>query len=58
MYPDGHKQAATIPVLDVAQRQHGWLPISAMNKAQWFLPILLYRAANMIFIPLRLNNQI
>lgn len=34
MYPEGHKQAATIPVLDLAQRQQGWLPISAMNKAQ------------------------
>lgn len=34
MYPDGHKQAATIPVLDLAQRQHGWLPISVMNKAE------------------------
>lgn len=31
-YPDGHKAAAVIPVLDLAQRQHGWLPISAMNK--------------------------
>uniref|UniRef100_A0A8B9LI02 NADH dehydrogenase [ubiquinone] flavoprotein 2, mitochondrial n=1 Tax=Astyanax mexicanus TaxID=7994 RepID=A0A8B9LI02_ASTMX len=33
-YPQGHKQAATIPVLDLAQRQHGWLPISAMNKVR------------------------
>lgn len=33
MYPVGYKQAATIPVLDVAQRQHGWLPLTAMNKA-------------------------
>ncbi|XP_071498590.1 NADH dehydrogenase [ubiquinone] flavoprotein 2, mitochondrial-like [Diadema antillarum] len=31
-YPDGHKAAAVIPVLDLAQRQHGWTPISAMNK--------------------------
>ena len=30
-YPSGHKAAAVIPVLDLAQRQHGWLPISAMN---------------------------
>ena len=21
-----------MPILDLAQRQHGWLPISAMNK--------------------------
>lgn len=32
-YPKGHENAASIiPVLDLAQRQHGWLPISAMNK--------------------------
>ncbi|XP_067887361.1 NADH dehydrogenase [ubiquinone] flavoprotein 2, mitochondrial isoform X1 [Heterodontus francisci] len=31
-YPEGHKSAAVIPVLDLVQRQHGWLPISAMNK--------------------------
>lgn len=31
-YPDGYKSAAVIPVLDLAQRQHGWLPISAMHK--------------------------
>ena len=31
-YPTAHKAAAVIPVLDLAQRQHGWLPISAMNS--------------------------
>ncbi|XP_033110012.1 NADH dehydrogenase [ubiquinone] flavoprotein 2, mitochondrial-like isoform X1 [Anneissia japonica] len=31
-YPEGHKAAAVIPALDLAQRQHGWLPISAMHK--------------------------
>ena len=31
-YPEAHKAAAVIPVLDLAQRQHGWLPLSAMNK--------------------------
>ncbi|XP_062915150.1 NADH dehydrogenase [ubiquinone] flavoprotein 2, mitochondrial isoform X1 [Mobula hypostoma] len=31
-YPEGHKSAAVIPVLDLAQRQNGWLPLSAMNK--------------------------
>ncbi|XP_020628730.1 NADH dehydrogenase [ubiquinone] flavoprotein 2, mitochondrial-like [Orbicella faveolata] len=30
-YPAGHKAAAVIPILDLAQRQHGWVPISAMN---------------------------
>ncbi len=30
-YPVGHEAAAVIPLLDLAQRQHGWLPISAMH---------------------------
>jgi NADH dehydrogenase (ubiquinone) flavoprotein 2 len=30
-YPEGHERAALIPLLDLAQRQHGWLPISAMH---------------------------
>ncbi len=38
-YPDGHKAAAVIPVLDLAQRQHGWLPISAMNNVAKLLNI-------------------
>uniref|UniRef100_A0A1B6FPB4 NADH dehydrogenase [ubiquinone] flavoprotein 2, mitochondrial n=1 Tax=Cuerna arida TaxID=1464854 RepID=A0A1B6FPB4_9HEMI len=32
IYPEGHKRAAVIPLLDLAQRQHGWLPISAMHS--------------------------
>jgi len=32
IYPEGHKKAAVIPLLDLAQRQAGgWLPISAMH---------------------------
>ncbi|XP_022190595.1 probable NADH dehydrogenase [ubiquinone] flavoprotein 2, mitochondrial [Nilaparvata lugens] len=31
-YPEGHKRGAMIPILDLAQRQHGWLPISAMHE--------------------------
>lgn len=32
IYPEGHERSAMIPLLDLAQRQHGWLPISAMHK--------------------------
>uniref|UniRef100_A0A1Q3FI13 Putative ubiquinone oxidoreductase ndufv2/24 kd subunit n=1 Tax=Culex tarsalis TaxID=7177 RepID=A0A1Q3FI13_CULTA len=32
IYPEGHKRGAMIPLLDLAQRQHGWLPLSAMHK--------------------------
>uniref|UniRef100_A0A914V3N1 NADH dehydrogenase [ubiquinone] flavoprotein 2, mitochondrial n=1 Tax=Plectus sambesii TaxID=2011161 RepID=A0A914V3N1_9BILA len=32
IYPEGYHHAAVMPVLDIAQRQHGWLPISAMHE--------------------------
>ena len=38
-YPEGHKVAAMIPVLDLAQRQHGWLPISVMNTVAKLLGV-------------------
>lgn len=38
-YPEGHKAAALIPVLDLAQRQHRWLPISAMNSVAKLLGV-------------------
>lgn len=31
-YPIGHEAAAVIPVLDLAQRQEGWVSLTAMNK--------------------------
>lgn len=32
IYPEGHRKAAVIPLLDLAQRQVGnWLPITAMH---------------------------
>merc|ERR1719148_475586 len=32
-YPANYKQSGIIPLLDLAQRQHGgWLPVAAMNK--------------------------
>ncbi|KAK6634203.1 NADH dehydrogenase [ubiquinone] flavoprotein 2, mitochondrial [Polyplax serrata] len=38
-YPEGHKRAALLPLLDLAQRQHGWLPISAMHKVAEMLEL-------------------
>ncbi|XP_035706235.1 NADH dehydrogenase [ubiquinone] flavoprotein 2, mitochondrial isoform X2 [Folsomia candida] len=38
-YPEGHERSALIPLLDLAQRQHGWLPISAMHKVAEMLEI-------------------
>lgn len=49
-YPENYKQAAIIPMLDLAQRQAGgWLPLAAMNKVLhdfWyqlltFLPVFI-----------------
>uniref|UniRef100_H2YXU2 NADH dehydrogenase [ubiquinone] flavoprotein 2, mitochondrial n=1 Tax=Ciona savignyi TaxID=51511 RepID=H2YXU2_CIOSA len=47
-YPEGHKVASVMPILDLAQRQHGWLPISAMNKVAELLdvpPMRVYEVA-------------
>ncbi|KAK3917897.1 putative NADH dehydrogenase [ubiquinone] flavoprotein 2, mitochondrial [Frankliniella fusca] len=39
IYPEGHKRAALLPLLDLAQRQHGWLPLSAMHHVADMLEI-------------------
>jgi len=48
-YPEGHQQAAAIPLLDLAQRQHGgWLPLAAMNHVAAVLdmaPMRIYEVA-------------
>lgn len=48
-YPEGHQQAAAIPLLDLAQRQHGgWLPLAAMNHVAEVLdmaPMRIYEVA-------------
>jgi len=38
-YPEGHERSALIPLLDLAQRQHGWLPIAAMHKVADMLKV-------------------
>ncbi|GIY52156.1 NADH dehydrogenase flavoprotein 2, mitochondrial [Caerostris darwini] len=48
IYPEGHEAAAVIPLLDLAQRQFGWLPLSAMNYVADFLkmpPMRVYEVA-------------
>lgn len=48
-YPSNYKQAAIIPLLDLAQRQHGgWLPISAMDRVAKLVdvkPMKVYEVA-------------
>ncbi|KAL5101359.1 hypothetical protein RYX36_005686 [Vicia faba] len=48
-YPSNYKQSAVIPLLDLAQQQHGgWLPVSAMDAVAQVIevaPILVYEVA-------------
>ena len=48
-YPENYKQAAIIPLLDLAQRQAGgWLPLVAMDKVAKVVgvqPIKVYEVA-------------
>ena len=47
-YPAGRQQSAVLPLLDLAQRQHGWLPRAAMDFVAARLqmaPIRVYEVA-------------
>ncbi|ETW03295.1 hypothetical protein H310_04798 [Aphanomyces invadans] len=48
-YPENYKASAIIPLLDLAQRQHGgWLPLAAMNKVARIVdvkPMQVYEVA-------------
>lgn len=60
-YPEGHKVAAVMPILDLAQRQYGWLPISAMNKVADVLkvpPMRVYEVATFYTMYNRLVKKI
>lgn len=49
-YPDNYRQAAMIPLLDLAQRQNGgWLPLAAMDKVAQIChvaPVRVYEVAS------------
>ena len=47
-YPPQYKKAATMPLLDLAQRQLGWTSISVMNEVARILeipPMRVYEVA-------------
>ncbi|TDQ80547.1 NADH dehydrogenase subunit E [Dongia mobilis] len=47
-YPEGRQGSAVMPLLDLAQRQHGWLPRAAMDEIARLLdmaPIRVYEVA-------------
>jgi len=56
-YPDGYKSAAVIPVLDLAQRQHGWLPISAMHEVARILEMPRMRVYEVATFYTMFNRQ-
>lgn len=56
-YPDGHKGGALMPVLDLAQRQHGWLPISAMNEVASVLGVARMRVYEVATFYTMFNRQ-
>jgi NADH-quinone oxidoreductase E subunit len=43
-YPEGRKASAVMPLLDLAQRQHGWLPRAAIEYVAGLLEMPLIRA--------------
>lgn len=48
-YPEGKQASAVMPLLDIAQRQHGWLPRAAMDVIAEMLAmprIKVYEVAN------------
>lgn len=47
-YPEGRQASAVLPLLDLAQRQHGWVPRAAMDHIASLLalpPIRVYEVA-------------
>uniref|UniRef100_A0A0N4UBI0 NADH-ubiquinone oxidoreductase 24 kDa subunit n=1 Tax=Dracunculus medinensis TaxID=318479 RepID=A0A0N4UBI0_DRAME len=56
-FPEGYKCGALIPVLDIAQRQHGWLPISAMHEVARILEIPRMRVYEVATFYTMFNRQ-
>ena len=55
-YPSQYKAGATIPLLHLAQKQVGWLPLAAMNKVAKLLeipPMKVYETATFYSMFLR-----
>jgi len=45
-YPAGHKAAAVIPILDLAQRQHGMKAIHSFNILKYRPPLFKNKMVN------------
>ncbi|CAG2104809.1 unnamed protein product [Medioppia subpectinata] len=57
IYPDGFKAAAVIPLLDLAQRQYGWLPLKAMNYVAEYLEMPAMRVYEVATFYTMFNRQ-
>eukprot|EP00897_Mesotaenium_endlicherianum_P003034 jgi/Mesen1/2759/ME000017S02125 len=57
-YPANYKQSAVIPLLDLAQQQHGgWLPVSAMNEVAKLLGMAYIRVYEVATFYTMFNRQ-
>lgn len=58
IYPEGHKAAAVIPLLDLAQRQNNnWLPLKAMNYVAEYLKMPRMRVYEVATFYTMFNRQ-
>jgi NADH dehydrogenase (ubiquinone) flavoprotein 2 len=57
IYPEGHEAGAMIPLLDLAQRQQGWLPLKAMNFVADYLKVPRMRVYEVATFYTMFNRQ-
>ena len=56
-YPEGRQASAVLPLLDLAQRQHGWLPRAAMDHVAELLAMPVIRVYEVASFYTMLNTE-
>jgi len=56
-YPKGHEAAASIPLLDLVQRQVGWVPLSGMNYVAKMLNMAPMRVYEVVTFYTMFNRE-
>jgi NADH-quinone oxidoreductase E subunit len=56
-YPEGRQASAVLPLLDLAQRQHGWLPRAAMDHVAELLTMPAIRVYEVASFYTMLNTE-
>ena len=56
-YPEGRQASAVLPLLDLAQRQHGWLPRAAMDHVAELLVMSAIRVYEVASFYTMLNTE-